>query len=287
MRCGRAAAPKVREDRTVPKFSGRTLTLLGDELVGWTLATIARLFDDEGIDLGPEEAALVESGQRRGLMRQYLASLDLNSERDTARLAEVFSTVLTELAARDTTDWYDKFVAYLRRDGFIVDSSTHRIVLRGAQLLPDEVLSALPDASAIRDHLSRLAGSIDSDPRLAISVAKDLVESTARLVLRQRGAPANESDDLPKLVGAAQRSLGLDAASVEGSSTKETAALKKILSSLTTLTQGLTELRNKVGPGHGRESVPTWVQPRHARLAAGAAQVWCQLVLETLEHRQR
>jgi hypothetical protein len=41
-------------------------------------------------------------------------------------------------------------------------------------------------------------------------------------------------------------------------------ALRRILGALTSLTQGLTELRNQVGTGHGRESVPAWVRQRHA-----------------------
>lgn len=49
------------------------------------------------------------------------------------------------------------------------------------------------------------------------------------------------------------------------------------------LTQGITELRNQVGTGHGCETIPTWVRPRHARLAAGSAQTGCQLMQETLE----
>lgn len=51
---------------------------------------------------------------------------------------------------------------------------------------------------------------------------------------------------------------------------------------LVTIAQSVTELRNSVGIDHGAEEVPSWVRPRHARLVVGAAQVWCQLMLETL-----
>jgi len=142
-------------------------------------------------------------------------------------------------------------------------------------------LDALPDASAIQEHLRRLASNIEADPRLAVSVAKDLVESTAKLVLRQRGVAYSGKEDLPALVARAQEALGLHAAGVTAPS-DEARALRMILGSLASLTQGVTELRNKVGVGHGRESVPAWVKPRHARLAAGAATTWCNLMLETL-----
>jgi abortive infection Abi-like protein len=142
-------------------------------------------------------------------------------------------------------------------------------------------LDALPDATAIHDHLRRLGPSVDADPRLAVSVAKDLVESTAKLVLRERAVSYTRSDSLPALVERSQTTLRLSASGVEGSS-EEAKALRTLLGSLTRLTQGVTELRNQVGVGHGRESVPEWVRPRHARLAASAAAAWCNLMLETL-----
>lgn len=149
-----------------------------------------------------------------------------------------------------------------------------------APAVADAALSALPNVAAIRDHLSRLQRNVDTDPRLAVSVAKDLVESTAKLILRERGVDYLKRDDLPALVSRAQETLALSASQVTHG-TDEAAALKTILGSLTRLTQGVTELRNQVGVGHGKESVPSWVRPRHARLAAGAASTWCNLMLET------
>jgi hypothetical protein len=80
------------------------------------------------------------------------------------------------------------------------------------------------------------------------------------------------------LVARSQQALGLAAKGASG----EDQSLRRLLQSLATLAQNVTEIRNKVGVDHGAESVPTWVRPRHARLVVGSAQVWCQLMLETL-----
>ncbi len=111
-----------------------------------------------------------------------------------------------------------------------------------------------------------------------MSTAKALIESTAKSVLTTRGVAYTKSDKVPGLVNRAQRSLALSAKGVSD----EVPALRQILQSLVTMAQGVTEIRNQVGVHHGAESVPTWVRPRHARLVVGAAQVWCQLMLETL-----
>jgi hypothetical protein len=97
-------------------------------------------------------------------------------------------------------------------------------------------------------------------------------------VLTARGVTYTPSDKVPALVSRAQESLGLAAKAVSD----EGPSLRRVLQSLVTLAQNETESRNRVGVDHGAESVPRWVRPRHARLVVGAAQVWCQLMLETL-----
>jgi len=119
---------------------------------------------------------------------------------------------------------------------------------------------------------------VDTDPRLAVSTAKALIESTAKSVLTARGLTYTKSAKVPALVNRAQESLGLAAKGVSD----EVPALRQVLQSLVTLAQGVTEIRNQVGVDPGAESVPTWVRPRHARLVVAAAQAWCQLMLETL-----
>lgn len=148
----------------------------------------------------------------------------------------------------------------------------------------EAALSTLDDPGAIRDHLDRIARSLDDDPRLAVGSAKELVESTAKLVLKRSGVEFGKSDDLPSLVAKAHTALGINAKQVEDSA-ENAVGIRTLLGAVSRIGVGMAELRNQVGTGHGQAEVPTWVTPRHARLAVGSAQVWCQFVLETLEHR--
>jgi hypothetical protein len=61
--------------------------------------------------------------------------------------------------------------------------------------------------------------------------------------------------------------------------------IKLILRNLTALTQYLAELRGLYGSGHGRDGQHKGLQPRHARLAVGAAVSFIDFVTET--YRQR
>ncbi|MFN8190986.1 MAG: abortive infection family protein [Nocardioidaceae bacterium] len=148
----------------------------------------------------------------------------------------------------------------------------------------DEALSSLDDPGAIRDHLDRIERNLDDDPRLAVGSAKELVESTAKLVLRRSGVEYGRSDDLPSLVAKAHTALGINAKQVDERA-ENAVGIRTLLGAVSRIGVGMAELRNQVGTGHGQAEVPTWVTPRHARLAVGSAHVWCQFVLETLEHR--
>ena len=46
--------------------------------------------------------------------------------------------------------------------------------------------------------------------------------------------------------------------------------VKRVLSNLATIVQGVAELRGLYGTGHGKDGKARGLQPRHARLAVGA-----------------
>ena len=128
----------------------------------------------------------------------------------------------------------------------------------------------------------RIQGAIADDPALAVGSAKELIESTAKVVLAERGLTVSDKADLPELVRQAQQALGLHPSStVPGPDSTE--AVKRILGGVSTIAAGLAELRNRgYGTGHGAARARVGLRPRHAHLAVNAAFTWCQLMLDTL-----
>jgi len=274
----------------VARFTPKVLRLLSTYVTDVRLQDIDALFGDNDIPLGPPQQDPDDTSERRERMRRYLASLDLANPHDHAKLVTVYSEVMQDIGERSKTGdaYYDlqpvkaRWLNALTTAGFEVHPWSFVVTDPARQastpsFTPD-ALAALSDPSAILDHLSRLADTVNSDPRLAVSTAKALIESTAKCVLTARGVTYTPSDKVPALVSRAQDSLGLAAKAVSD----EDPSLRRVLQSLVTLAQNVTEIRNRVGVDHGAESVPRWVRPRHARLVVGAAQVWCQLMLETL-----
>ena len=173
-----------------------------------------------------------------------------------------------------------------KRDGYTLDDEGH--INGGAQVVIAEgFLGNLSDASVIHEHLDRIATAIEKDdPAQAIGSAKELIESTTKLVLRERGEDYSDSEDLPGLVTRAQQALAVHpagrAVGPDGSD-----AVKKILGAAITVTSGVAELRNRgYGTGHGPGTVRSGLGARHARLAINAARLRCEFMLDTLSDPQ-
>jgi hypothetical protein len=139
-------------------------------------------------------------------------------------------------------------------------------------------------AGWMQKEIERLENSVERDPALAIGTAKELVESCCKSILSKRGIEASRSADLPELTKILAKQLKLVP---EGISDEARGAetIRLILRNLSALTQYLAELRGLYGSGHGREGRHRGLEPRHARLAVGAAVAFIDFVTET--HHQR
>jgi hypothetical protein len=261
-------------------ISTGTRGLFRDLMTDSTAGAIRSAFQDEGFAPNPD-CRYDDSSVRRSTTQEHLESVHWSDPGHVARACRVFERLLF--------DWQDgpylkRFYASLRRDGCTVEPDTGLITppVDHSPLRPLRSLATLTDPSAIQEQLDRIQRAVIDDPALAIGSAKELVESTAKVVLTERGLGVNNKDDLPALARAAQEALGLHPSSAspgpDGSD-----AVKKILGAVSTITAGLGELRNRgYGTGHGTAGARVGLRPRHAHLAVNAAVTWCQLLLDTL-----
>lgn len=139
---------------------------------------------------------------------------------------------------------------------------------------------ALIDVPALRDHIRRIHVALEEDDSaLLLGSAKELLESTSKLVLGEVGAEV--PDKFPSLLKQALEVLGLHSKSVSGED-EIAAATRKILGGLQQIGLGVNELRNDHGTGHGRAG-GVKLGLRQARLAAGSAVVLASVMIDTLE----
>lgn len=155
-----------------------------------------------------------------------------------------------------------------------------RLLSGGPPLQPLKEQAKALNAEYLTQQIRRMESSIDSDPSLAIGTAKELLETCCRTILSERGKTVTGMPDLPSLARDTLKELKLVPDAVPDSS-RGADVTKRLLSNLSTISNGLAELRNLYGTGHGKHGQTTGVKPRHAKLAVGAASTFATFLFET------
>jgi hypothetical protein len=136
------------------------------------------------------------------------------------------------------------------------------------------------ELGAIAEAETRLYNAQNTTPpdvRLVVGTAKELCETVAKIVIAERGNIYGGNDDVPALITQAHKVL----ASQPGEGLASDPATQKIAQGLKSIVLGLTDLRNSVGTGHGRSTVPDVVD-EHGSMAVDACRLWCAWALRRL-----
>lgn len=270
-------------------ISRKTLIELQEYLSGCILREITQLFDAADIPLD-EDYEPGTSGQRRTLAAKYLHSVDPTSWEDVRKVLKVFELVFESLsdpysinkeynekALANLTRWLEKD-GFIYRDGVLVTS-------RHIPSIPHlENIAVTADLPHILKQLRRIEDALDTDVWLAIGTAKELVETTCKTILTDLGKTPDSAWNVMELCKEARKELQLTPDDISDAS-KAAKTVKTLLSNLATIVHGVAELRNPYGTGHGPEGRAKGLQPRHARLVAGAASTLAMFLFET--HREQ
>lgn len=155
-----------------------------------------------------------------------------------------------------------------------------RLVAGGASLDPLKEHAKVLNANHLAEQIRRMEASIETDPSLAIGTAKELVETCCKTILAERGKPVVGTPDVSTLTKQTLRELKLVPEGVPDA-VRGADVIKRLLSNLGTIGNGLAELRGLYGTGHGKHGSTTGLGVRHAKLAVGAAATLVVFLFET------
>lgn len=116
------------------------------------------------------------------------------------------------------------------------------------------------------------------DAALTLGSAKELCETVAKVVVSARGGIEGSQADMPALVRDAHKALEFQ----PGAGLATDSEARQIAQGLKSIVLGVSELRNRMGTGHGRSTLPE-VTAEHAELAYEAAVLWSGWALRRLE----
>lgn len=256
-----------------------------DMTSGIVLREIRSMWESEGFT----EPSPIEpiGGERVSLYEAYIRQVDWTSHAQVERALRVFQETLLEVwdswpeefsATRDRE--FEKLTRKIEAAGLKVSEKWLIQPQLGLQFSPED-LKGISDPGAIYVHLDRLSRALrDSDPESVIGQAKELVETTAKLILRERKVEYDAKLEMRPLLKKAQRSVGVWDGNTNLGPDK-IQAVRQILNGASSVALGLVELRNSYGTGHGPGSSRSGLEQRHAELAVNAARLWCDMMLTT------
>ena len=123
----------------------------------------------------------------------------------------------------------------------------------------------------IEEQVKSIERAVDENPGLTFDLAKTLIESACRTILRERNIAFDPGDDLPKLFKTASLNLPFLPMSASGEA-EVRKSLAQTLNGLHTAIQGVCELRNACGfASHGGDSARPTLETVQALLAAETA----------------
>jgi hypothetical protein len=276
-------------------ISKKTRTAFREYFVGTNLRTISDEFDAADVPFASDYLP-PESGQRRSLVEQYYHAVNFSSWRDVQKVLRVFENVLTDLEERvknplwGSKDEYAEkqfslLTNHLKRDGFVYSDGKITAVAHNPTIEELAETASGFDSKILRQQIDRIRNAIDVDPDLAIGTAKEVVESTCKTILADYGVAPDAGWDVTRLVKEARGVLKLVPEEIPDSA-KGAETIRRMLSSLGQISQGIAELRNLYGTGHGKEGQFKGLGPRHARLAVGCATTLATFLFETHEFRK-
>jgi len=255
-------------------------------LTGFVLREIDMIFESAGITAKANFNPQV-SGQRRGLVERYYASINFCDPTDVRRVATAFEELMLQLNSQSSR-WVDeahrlatinRLTSRMQRDGFRFENGKFVSDTIRVSSLETPALIALTEES-IAEHLEKAKAKIESgDPAGAITNAYTLVEEFLKEILRQTGTDFNQNEGDIKILynnAAAPLNLNPKGENLEGH-------LKTILQGLKSLIAGLYEVANKASDRHARTYKPA---PHHAKLAVNSAFTLCEFMLNSFAYQK-
>lgn len=121
----------------------------------------------------------------------------------------------------------------------------------------------------VNNKINLMNEAITRDTDLAIGTAKDLIETACKSILKKHGKNFLSDWNLGKLLKETSDILDFKPKKASNPE-KADGSIRQILKGITTMINGVSELRNAYGTGHGKEADFQMLETKYAKLIVGA-----------------
>ncbi len=157
-------------------------------------------------------------------------------------------------------------------------------ILGAANALPTRALKDMlkdRDLVGVDKEFDRALANVETDSPPAITAACSILESLFKAYIDDNALELPNEQSLKPLWKFVSKHLGLDPATVEDDD------VKRILSGMNSVVDGIGSLRTHAGSAHGQGRRGYKLQARHARLAIHASHTLVGFIIETWDARKQ
>ena len=201
------------------------------------------------------------------------------------------------ITAKEVVQLLQVFNEHLKADGWELYERTSisgKPVYSARRLLTDsrpvmqamQSVASVLNAEYVSQQITRMEAALADDPELAIGTAKEFVETLCKAILDDKGMAHDAALEFPKLVRLTLKELELVPDQINAQA-RGADTIRVLLNNLASISNGLAEIRNLYGTGHGRHARSRGLQRRHARLAVGAASTLGVFLFETYQEKTK
>jgi hypothetical protein len=176
-------------------------------------------------------------------------------------------------------DKIDKYLASYGL-GYCKGGIIRQIGVSGATKSLEQIISS-KDFIAIDVEFNRALENITTDPPASLTAACAIIESVCKIYIEEHNLTLPKDSSIKPLWATIATDLGFDASRIEDND------LRKVLTGLSSIVDGIGALRTHAGSAHGRGQMKYKIQPRHARLAVHAAHTLTAFLLESWENKDK
>ena len=145
-----------------------------------------------------------------------------------------------------------------------------------------EPLKEVFNSDYISSQIDLMVKMQEDNPTEAIGKSKELIESCCKTILEREGYRIEKDWDVPRLVDETFKLFSIMPKQISDD-IKGAKSIKQVLGNLKAIAQGISELRNLYGSGHGKSSSFTGLEPRHASLAVGSSVTLVRFLWDSYE----
>jgi len=145
-----------------------------------------------------------------------------------------------------------------------------------------EEISKILTHEYVSKQIRLMHDSIETNPHLALGISKELIETCCKYILEEAGIKYEKDWDILRLVKETNRNIDLLPYEIENKKIVES-SIAKILSGLSNIVHGITELRNSFGTGHGHSPNFKMLDKIYTKLAVSSSSDFAVFYLSLIE----